>query len=91
MGAKDKVEARGLLLSSMRRRAGLAISSAVARLLIDKTAKLLELADPGMAARKRRRDHHDAQQELLRQERVSLGGHLCCDGGRQRGGRLGRM
>ena len=90
MGARDKVEARGLILAQMRGRAGVMMSVAVARLLIDKTAKVLELSDPGLMARKRRRAEQDKLAELARQQRASLGGHLCCDGRRQRVGNLAR-
>ena len=90
MGARDKVEARGMILAQMRSRAGMMMSVAVARLLIDKTAKILELSDPGLMARKRRQAEHDKLAELARQQRASLGGHLGCDGRRQGFGNLAR-
>ena len=84
----DKMEARGLLQASIRRRIGIASSIAVARLLIDKTARILALADPGAAARRRLRRQQEERWEVLRQDRCSLGGHLGCDG-RQLGGPRG--
>ena len=58
--------------------------------IIDKTAKILELSDPGLMARKRRQAELDKLAELARQQRASLGGHLCCDGRRQWAGNLAR-
>ena len=51
---------------------------------------ILELSDPGLMARKRRQAEQDKLAELARQQRASLGGHLCCDGRRQRVGNLAR-
>ena len=79
MGATDKMEARGLLMSSIRRRVGMVVCAAVARLLIDKTHRLLDLADPAAAAKRRLRQKQEERWEVLRQDRRSLGGHLNCD------------
>ena len=80
MGIPKEI-AKGLLLDSLRRRAGIRISAAVARLLIDKTGTLLRLSDEGLRAKSRIREAHLRRISLLRCERAALGGHLHCDGG----------
>ena len=85
MGARDKTEARGFLKASLRREAGLRISAAVARLLLDKTGTLLELSDPGLALRRKREAARAEREQLARIDRATMGGHLSCEGRLLRG------
>ena len=57
----------------------------LARLLVDKTGKLLELSDPALLLRRRQQASRTEKEQLAQIDRAMMGGHLSCEGTLLRG------